>query len=176
MRASKRSVFAFASVIDFSLRVLATSTQTPWLSNTETILSEPAVASNATTSLASKLCANSFNDATRVATRPTLRTPSPSATATSQKSRWTSNPNARTPSPFPRQLTGSAAGHTTTTDSCSQHTREGRRGGHEQLRAHSSSLQHGLPIRVSQQSPISREHHAHGEAGHSLIPRQLSTV
>jgi hypothetical protein len=44
-----------------------------------------------------------------------------------------------------RQNDRRAAGHTTRTDSCSRHTREGRRGGHEQRRAHSSSVRSACP-------------------------------
>jgi transposase InsO family protein len=50
------------------------------------------------------------------------------------------------------------ARHTTETDSCSQHTRAGRRGGHEQHRARSPSVSSGLPNRVSQPHPLSRQH------------------
>ncbi len=100
VRASSRSVFAFASVIDLSLRVLATITRIPFACSSETILSAPLVASNATTSPATRLCANSSSEPTRVATRPADLIAPPSAIATSQKSRCTSNPNARTPSPF----------------------------------------------------------------------------
>jgi hypothetical protein len=53
--ASSLSVLAFASLIDFSLRVLATTTRTPWRCSSETILSLPLVASSATTSPGAKL-------------------------------------------------------------------------------------------------------------------------
>lgn len=85
--ASSRSVLAFASLIDFSLRVLATTTRIPWRCNTETILSAPVVASSATTSPATKLWANSSSASTRLWILPAERTWPRSAIATSQKSR-----------------------------------------------------------------------------------------
>ena len=63
---------------------------------------------------------------------------------------------------LPRRRAGSAAGQATKTDSCSQHTRASRRGGHEQRRARSPSVTNGLPIRVSQQQPLSRDTDAPG--------------
>jgi transposase InsO family protein len=53
-------------------------------------------------------------------------------------------------------LSGSAAGHTTQTDTCSQHTGKGRRGGHEQRRAHSSSVRTACPT-ASPKGPNSPE-------------------
>jgi len=52
--------------------------------------------------------------------------------------------NLTDPSP-PRRQHGKPAGEATTTDTCSQHTRAGRRGGHEQRRARSPSVTGGLP-------------------------------
>jgi hypothetical protein len=52
---------------------------------------------------------------------------------------------------------GSAAGHTTRTDSCSQHTRASRRGGHEQRRARSSSVISACPTASPNKGPLSRE-------------------
>jgi hypothetical protein len=94
--ASSRSVFAFASLIARSLRVLATTTLIPRSCSSATILSTPVVASDATTSVAARLPANSSNASTLVATRPADLTSPPSTIATSQKSRCTSSPNART--------------------------------------------------------------------------------
>ena len=103
-----------------------------------TIRSVPVVASSATTSPGSRLCANSSSAPARASRSAPPSAPPSSAIATSQKSRCTSNPSPRTPSS--RRIGGSAAGHTTKTDSCSQHTGASRRGGHEQRRAHSSSV------------------------------------
>jgi Integrase core domain len=50
-------------------------------------------------------------------------------------------------------MSGSAAGHTTQTDSCSQHTRASRRGGHEQRRAHSSSVITACPTASPNNAP-----------------------
>ena len=44
-------------------------------------------------------------------------------------------------------------GQTTQTDTCSQHTRAGRRGGHEQRRAHSPSVPRPA-LRASQEQPL----------------------
>ena len=63
--------------------------------------------------------------------RPAERTVPASAIATSQKSRCTSIPIALHHSSPPRaRRCGSSGGQTTQTDSCSQHNRASRRGGH----------------------------------------------
>src|SRR3954449_7249226 len=150
--ASRRSVLAFASEIERSLRVFATTTRIPCRCSTPTMRSAPAVASSATTSSRPRLRANSSTTGTRVAIRPAERTRPFSAIATSQKSRWTSNPSPRTT--LLSSLSGRAAGHTTRTDSCSQHIGASRRGGHEQRRARSSSVRTACPT-ASPKGPIS---------------------
>ena len=110
--ASSLSVLAFACEIDLSRRVLATITRIPRACSTEVTFSAPLVASSATRSLATKLSANSSSAGTRVGTLPADLISLPSAIATSQKSRCTSNPNPRTSSPFVEMIRR-AAGHTT---------------------------------------------------------------
>ena len=50
-------------------------------------------------------------------------------------------------------MSGRAAGHTTKTDSCSQHTRASRRGGHGQRRARSSSVRSACPTASPNKAP-----------------------
>jgi len=169
--ASSLSVLAFACEIDLSRRVLATITRIPRACSTEVTFSAPLVASSATRSLATKLSANSSSAGTRVGTLPADLTSLPSAIATSQKSRCTSKPNPRTSSPFVG-IRGRAAGHTTKTDSCSQHTREGRRGGHEQRRARSSSVRSACPTASPNNAPCPGSTMLTAGADGSFIPGQ----
>ena len=47
-----------------------------------------------------------------------------------------------------------SGGHATKTDTCSQHTRAGRRGGHEQRRARSSSVRSACPTASPTTPPV----------------------
>jgi hypothetical protein len=95
VRASKRSVFARAPAIPVSAG-LTTSTLATCGSRIRAISHAFPVTSNATLSVADKLAAYTSSAAGVVATRPAERTTPSSTTATSQKSRCTSNPIALT--------------------------------------------------------------------------------
>ena len=72
-----------------------------------------------------------------------------------------------------------AAGKATKTDTCSRHTRAGRRGGHEQRRARSPSVTSGLPNRSPGAAP-SRGHRScprhRTTPRRSFMPRQLQVL
>jgi hypothetical protein len=90
VRASRRSVLAFALEICGSLRVFATTTATTCGSMISAINPAPLVASNATTSSNARLSANSPSSSRVLLIRPAERTrPPSSAIAISQKSRCT---------------------------------------------------------------------------------------
>jgi hypothetical protein len=76
-----------------------------------------------------------------VSTRPADRTSPPSAIATAQKSRCTSNPIALTPAPFTRQTDGRTGGQTTPTGPRSQRNGTRGRGGHRKARAQTPIVQ-----------------------------------
>ena len=75
----------------------------------------------------------------------------------------------------PRLRHGKPAGEATTTDTCSQHTRAGRRGGHEQRRAHSPQFRRPAH-RAPQEQPLSRDTDPAQDTGRphprSFIPGQ----
>src|SRR6266508_1214384 len=95
VRASILSVFAPACVIPLTAFGFASTTRPTCGSMIRAIPSALPVASSATSSSTLRLCANSASAAGSVCTRPANRTSPPSAIATSQKSRWTSNPMKR---------------------------------------------------------------------------------
>ena len=113
---------------------------------------------------------------TRVAIRPADRTASSSAIATSQKSRCTSNPNQRMRASLSSSVSGSAAGHTTRTDSCSRHTGSSRRGGHEQRRARSSSVRSACPSAPPYEAPCPGSTMLPAGSDSSFMPRQRLRV
>ena len=64
---------------------------------------------------------------------------------------------AHTPHPFPRSspsISREPVGKTTHTDSCSQHTRAGRRGGHRKVGLEAHRARNGLPNLRSQEAPV----------------------
>jgi hypothetical protein len=95
VRASILSVFAPARVIPLTAFGFAITTRPTCGSMIRAISSAFPVASNATSSSAPRLCANSKSAAGSVCTRPANRTAPASAIATSQKSRCTPNPMNR---------------------------------------------------------------------------------
>jgi hypothetical protein len=92
-RASNLSVFARACRIPVSAG-LTTTTRATCGARIRAISHALPVTSNATRSVAARLCANSSNCSGVVAIRPAERTAPSSTIATSQKSRCTSNPIA----------------------------------------------------------------------------------
>jgi hypothetical protein len=148
-----------------SLRVLATTTRIPWRSSTETIRSALVVASSATTSLGSKLCANSSSVGTRVAIRPAELTPPSSTTATSQKSRCTSNPNQRMRASLPDDVSGGRGGAHDKDGSVLSAHRVKSQGRPRTTSSSQLISQIGLPVRVLPSTPLSRKHHAPAGVG-----------
>ena len=106
-RASRRSVLALASVIERSLRVLATTTRTPWRCRSETIRSRSRrrlERDDVVWRPGSARTAPASPPASR--SDPPSGPPSSSAIATSQKSRCTSNPNPAHARLLPRRGAG----------------------------------------------------------------------
>ena len=170
VRASSRSVFAFASLIDLSLRVLATMTRTPCACSNETILSAPVVASSATTSPATQALREQLQrldpgrDPTR---RPHLAVLGDRDLA--EVAVHIQPKRAHSPS-FRRRR---ERGGTHDSDGFVLSAHPGKSQGRPRTTSSSQLIsQNGLPIRVSQRSPMSREHDAHGRAGRSFIPGQ----
>jgi hypothetical protein len=75
----------------------------------------------------------------------------------------------RTCSPFVA-ICKEGGGQATKTDSCSQHTRTSRRGGHEQRRALSPSVTSGLPYTRFPEQPLSRDPKASRVTGRLQTP------
>ena len=139
--------------------------------STETIRSVPVVASSATTSSAARLCANSSSAGTRVAIRPAERT-SPSRRSRPRRSRGAHPARTLASLLLSSTMSGSAAGHTTATDSCSQHTGASRRGGHEQRRARSSSVRSACPSASPNKPHVPGARMLPAGPDGSFIPRQ----
>jgi hypothetical protein len=137
VRASNLSVFARACRIPVSAG-LTTTTRPTCGSRTRAISHALPVTSSATRSPRPRLDPNSSSRSGVVAIRPAERTAPLSTIATSQKSRCTSNPIALTSSSSTSLNKWRTSGRTTTTDTCSQHTRASRRANTEkpELEAH----------------------------------------
>ena len=95
---------------------------------------------------------------TAEAPRASSRSSRPSAGLRPRRSRPHRSRDARpvrwTASLSSRSVEREAAGHTTGTDSCSRHTRVGRRGGHEQRRARSPSVISARPAASPYVGPL----------------------
>ena len=123
-----------------------------------TILSAPVVASSATTSLGRQALREQLQRSA-----PASRSDPPTGPRRSRRSRPRRSRDAhpaqtRASRLLSSTMSGSAAGHTTTTDSCSQHTRVKSQGRPRTTSSSQLISQNGLPVRVSHQRPLSREH------------------
>jgi hypothetical protein len=137
VRASTRSFLTFAWLIARTCIGLASTTSATRPRRMLAIANALPVDSRTTRSSGARLEANSSSASRVVSIRPADRARPRSRIATSQKSRCTSKPRYRMHLPSSLAGSGDQRGRTTTTHSCSQHTRGGRRGGQLCQRARS---------------------------------------
>ena len=171
VRASSRSVFAFASVVERSCVYWRPRHGSPARCNSATILSAPVVASSATTSLGDQtLPANSSNESTRVAIRPADRT-SPSL-RDRDLAEIAVHVQPKRPHHSPL-VEDRERGGRHDSDGYVLSAHPGKSQGRPRTTSSSQLIsQNGLPIRASHQQPLSRENNPPDEAGRSFMPGQ----